>query len=196
MKILALIMLLVLLPISTASTYTLGSHQVSFNVNETYNYTAKINPPMHSANSNDWLYTLDLTNDTPGIVTISVDELSFADYGRKWTTTYAEIRAQSIKDNGIGGYKSSTMDFKGYPAYQGSYPAQSVWLNGDFIDYSACQELAYQIDERTIAGVRSIGDNVPYQEVLDSIEVIEAPKKPTKYAPYIISNKAGNGSKA
>lgn len=193
MKVLALILLLMLIPLTSASTYTLGSHQVSFELNETNNYTAKIDPPMHLVSSSSWLYKLTLMNDTSNFITISVDELSFADYSREWIPTYAELTAKNRKKMGIGGYKSSTMDFKGYPAYQDSLPAQTVMMNGESISYFTARSLTYQIDERTVVGVTSIGENEVYQEILDTIEVTDAPIKPTQYAPYI-SSSAGNST--
>jgi hypothetical protein len=44
--------------------------------------------------------------------------------------------------------------------------------------------LNYEIDEKTLVHVVAFGDGVPYQEILDTIAVTEAPLKPTKYAPY------------
>ena len=195
MKILALIMLLMLIPMSAASTYTLGSHQVSFNVSEPYNSSAKIDLPTYYPDLNSWLYTLNMTNDSGHFLLVQVLELSDADYGRTWISTFADTTAQTVKDLGVGGYKSSTMDFKGYPAYQFSYPGQNVLKDGRSIHAPEDRCIIYQIDERTVVQVFAIGDNIPYQEILDTIEVIEAPEKPTKYAPYI-SPTNGTDSKA
>lgn len=193
MKVLALILLLVFVPVSLASTYTLGSHQVSFNVSEPYNSIAKLDPPTYNPNLNSWLYTLNMTNDSNHFLLIQVHELPNADYGRTWPGKYAEYTGQALKDLGVGGHKSSTMDFKGYPAYQFSYPGQNILKDGrsTYAPENKCMD--YQIDERTVVQVWAIGDNVPYQEVLDTIKVIEAPAKPTEYAPYI-SSSAGNST--
>jgi len=193
MKVLSLIMLLMLLPLTTASSYTLGSHQVSFNVSEPYNSAARLDPPTYMPDSNCWLYTLNMTTDTQHAIMIYVLELSYADYGRTWPGDFARVRAQFIKDKGIGGYKSSTMDFGGYPAYQESFPAQTDMVNGKFIPQLETHGFAYETDERTVVQVLASGDNVPYQEILNTIEVTDAPKKPAKYAPYI-GPIDGNGS--
>jgi hypothetical protein len=58
-------------------------------------------------------------------------------------------------------------------------------VNGRFISYLKFYGLSYMIDERTLVGLIAEGDNVPYQEILDSINITKAPEKPTKYAPYI-----------
>ena len=123
MKILALIMLLVILPMSTASTYTLGSHQVSFNVSEPYNSSAKLDPPTYFSDTNSWIYTLNLTKDSQHAIIVHVFELSSPDYGRIWPSEFGKVRAQYIKENGIGGYKFSTMDFNGYPALSRIIPS-------------------------------------------------------------------------
>jgi hypothetical protein len=187
MKTLLPIMLLImLLPATTASTYILGSHQVSFNVSEPYNSSAKFDTPSYNlSQSNDWTYTLNMTVDQQHILKIMINELSISDYGRTWPSIFAELRAYQMKTEGVGGYKSSTMDFKGYPAYQESYPAQKNYLpDGNFIMRSKHFGLDYEIDEKTVVHVLAFGD-VPYQEILDTINVTEAPKKPTKYAPYV-----------
>ena len=74
MKILALFMLLVLLPISTASTYTLGSHQVSFNVSEPYNSSAKIGLPTYVPEGDSWMYKLEMAPNDEDLITITVIE--------------------------------------------------------------------------------------------------------------------------
>ena len=184
-KYVILIMFLTLLPLSCASTYILGSHQVSFNVSEPYSSSAKIDPPTYMSSSDCWIYDLNMTIDTQHSIFIRVNELSSPDYGFKWIKNWVELRAQDVKDEGIGGYKFSSMDFRGYPAYQGSNPAQIVAINGESIPRLEKHELAYQIDERTIVLVYVLGTGMPYQEIFDTIEVTEAPTKPTKYAPYI-----------
>jgi len=194
MKVLALILLLMLIPLTSASTYTLGSHQVSFNVSEPYNSSAKLDPPTYVADSNTWWYTLNMTNDSEHYLRVSVLELSYADYSRAWPSiNFGESAKQYIKDRGIGGYKSSTMDFKGYPAYQYSLPEQKIVNDIGFIRILENLGTVYQIDERTVVQVFAVGVTVQYQEILDTIEVIDAPTKPTKYAPYISSN-AGNST--
>ena len=180
------------LPLTTASLYTLGSHQVSFNVSEPFNSSAKLDPPLYSSEGS-WTYTLNMTTDSQHGIMVKVDEFSFADYGRIWPSIFASLRAQSIKDLGIGGYKYSTMDFRGYPAYQDSYPAQIDLVSGKLIEQLETRYLAYEIDERTVVIVLAVGDNVPYQEILNTIEVTDAQKKPAKYAPYI-GPIDGNGS--
>ena len=177
-----------LLSLTCANTYILGSHQVSFNVSEPYNSSAKFDTPSYNLSaSNDWTYTLNLTADSQHVIKIMVNELTVPDFGRTWPSSFAATRPDWIKANGIGGYKSSTMDFKGYPAYQESFPAQKVYQadGNNFILYLQHNSLNYEIDEKTVVHVLAFGDNVPYQEVLDTIEVTEAPTKPTKYAPYI-----------
>ena len=185
MKILALIMFLALLPLTSASTYTLGSHQVSFNVSEPYSSSAKIDTPSYNSDLDSWCYILKMENDSHHSITVSVLELSIADYGRTIPSIVGNSLTQQIKYDGIGGHKSSTMDFKGYPAYQDSYPTQKNLVEGVYIENVESHTLVYEIDERTVVTVVTIGDNVPYQEILDTIEVTEAPTKPTKYAPYI-----------
>lgn len=193
MKILALILLLMLIPLTLASTYTLGSHQVSFNVSEPYNSSARLDKPFYLPDKS-WAYTLNMT-DGSKVIEVIILELSKPDYSRTWTNTYGELRALDIEESGIGGYKSSTMDFKGYPAYQESYPAQTTFDIdvGKPRDWPKRYGLLYEIDEKTIVEVHAIGDNIPYQEILDTIEVTDAPIKPTKYAPYI-SSSAGNST--
>jgi hypothetical protein len=168
-----------------AKTYHLGSHNVSFNVSEPYNSSAKLDTPSYNlSQSNDWTYTLNMTVDSQHTIKIMVNELSIPDYGRTWPRQFAATRQSWVKANGIGGYKSSTMDFKGYPAYQESYPAQKNYLaDGNSILRPKHYALNYEIDERTVVHVLAFGE-VPYQEILDTIEVTEAPTKPTKYAPY------------
>lgn len=186
MKILLLILLLIL-PTAAGGTYTLGSHQVSFNVSEPYNSSAKLDTPYYNLSaSNDWTYVLNMTVDSRHSIKVLVNELTVPDYGRTWTSSFAASRSDWIKANGIGGYKASTLDFKGYPAYQESYPAQTIYpTDGRFVEYLQHNNLDYEIDEKTIVHVLSVGDNVPYQEILDTIEVTDAPKTPTKYAPYV-----------
>jgi hypothetical protein len=179
-----LIMFLALLPQISASTYTLGSHQVSFNVSEMYNSSAKIDPPTYIPESTSWMYTLSMTPDTLHGIQITLVELPSADISGNWIGIFADNRIEQTKRDGIGGYKFSTMDFKGYPAYQDSYPAQSVGKAGELTDHSAFQSLAYEPDEWTVVGITAIGDNVPFQEILDTIKVTEAPTTPTKYPPY------------
>jgi len=175
-----LIVFLTLLPLTSASTYTMGSHLVSFNVSEPYNSTAKLDPPTYISDSNCWMYNLNMTLDAQHYIMIYVLELSNVDYGHTWLDFFAESRAKSIKENGIGGYKFSTMDFKGYPAYQESFPAQTDSVNGTYITRPEQHGLAYENDERTVVQMLANGDDVPYQEILDTIEVTEVPTKPTK----------------
>jgi hypothetical protein len=182
-----LLILLLILPTATGSSYVLGSHQVNFNVSEPYNSSAKLDTPTYNMSGpNSWMYTLNMTADSQHILKVMVLELAIPDYGRTWPGSFAEMRANSIEEDGIGGYKSSTMDFKGYPAYQESYPAQKTYLaDGNFIERLSHYGLNYEIDERTVVHVVAFGDNVPYQEILDTIAVTEAPTRPTKYAPYV-----------
>jgi len=187
MKLLALVLLIVLMPLSTASTYTLGSHQVSFNVSEPYNSSAKIDPPTYDSDANVWWYTLNMTNNSEHYMLIHILEFSYADYSRAWPSIFGDLAEQYIKDRGIGGYKSSTMDFKGYPAYQYSHPEQNTVNDVKIIKRLQNLGTVYQIDERTAVNVFAVGVSVQYQEILDTIEVIDAPEKPTKYAPYINS---------
>jgi len=193
MKILALILLLAFISTSAASTYTLGSHQVSFNVSEPYNSSAKLNPPTYLADTNTWWYTLNMTNDSEHYILVNVLELPYADYSRAWPSAFGDSAKEYIKDRGIGGYKSSTMDFKGYPAYQYSHPEQKIVNDVGFVRILENLGTVYQIDERTVVQVFAVGVTVQYQEILDTIEVTDAPTKPTKYTPYINSN-AGNST--
>ncbi len=178
-----LIILLTLLPLASANTYTLGSYQVSFNVSEPYNSSAMFDIPFHLPDDS-WAYTLNMT-DGSKIIEVIILELSKPDYSRTWTNIYGQLRAQDIEKFGIGGHKSSTMDFKGYPAYQESFPAQTTSVDGNLRRWPNSNSLLYELNERTIVEVHAQGDDVPYQEVLDTIEVVEAITKPTKYAPYI-----------
>jgi len=198
MKILALFMLLVLLPISTASTYTLGSHQESFNVSEPYNSSAKIGLPTYVPEGDSWMYKLEMAPNDEDLITITVIELppnGVSSGG--WLKTFISSHLKLLQEIGIGDHKYSTMDFRGYSAYQESFPAQTVSTTNGSAQYPASRALTYALDERTVVTVVAMGDkiNVPYQEILDTIEVTEASTKPTKYAPYI-STTNGNGSKA
>jgi hypothetical protein len=182
-----LIMFLALLPLTCASTYIVGSHQVSFNVSEPYNSSAKIDPPIHVPEGGDcWMYNLNMTPDQQHDIIITVIELPSDSSGR-WLSLEEDSRQKEIQEDGIGGYKSSTMDFEGYRAFQESFPAQTVSKIAGNKQFFETHTLMFQFDERTIVTVVTMGDkiNVPYQEILDTIKVTEAPTKPTKYAPYI-----------
>jgi|GEM_PF-3494825 len=179
-----------------AETYTLGSHQVSFNL--TTPSVITMNPPSHLADSDSWLYTLNISNQKSYLTTIYILELSFTDPNFNWIKSWPASEAERMKKEGIGGYKYSTMDFQGYPAYEESFPEQEVIGVGAPHIAPECHALAYQIDDRTVAEVLAFGTGAPYREILDTIQVSDAPKKPTKYAPYIgpIAGYAGNGSGA
>jgi len=174
-EIVALIMFLALIPITCASSMVLGHHQVTFNVSEPYNSSAKLDTPYYNLSaSNDWTYVLNMTVDSQHALKIMVNELTIPDFDRTWPNDFAVTRQDWIKTNGIGGYKSSTMDFKGYPTYQESYPAQKIYHDdGTFVMYLQHNSLNYEPDEKTVVHIIAVGDNVPYQEVLESIKVVD-----------------------
>ena len=180
-------MFLALLPLTFASTYTIGSHQVSFNVSEPYNSSAKIDPPIHVPEGDSWMYNLNMTTDQQHGIIITVIELPLPDSSGRWLSTVENLRTKEAQEDGVGGYKSSTMDFEGYHAFQESFPAQTVSTTSGSKQFLETCTLMYQLDERTVVTVVAMGNkiNVPYQEILDTIKVTEAPTKPTKYAPYI-----------
>jgi hypothetical protein len=182
-----LLILLIILPTATAGTYPLGSHQVSFDVSEPYNSSAKIDPPTHVPEGESWMYNLEMTPDEEHIIQITVVELPSTRSSDQWLKSVINSKLQQVQEIGIGGHKYSTMDFRGYPAYQESFPAQIVSTTNGSAQYPASHALMYAFDERTAVAIVAMGDEVdtPYQEILDTIEVADAPKKPTKYAPYV-----------
>ena len=184
-----ILIMFLLLPLTCASTYTIGSHQESFNVSEPYNSSAKIGLPTFVPEGDSWIYNLEMAApDDEYLITITVIELPPNGVSSDgWLKTFINSKLEQVQKIGLGGHKYSTMDFKGYPAYQESFPAQIVSTTNGSAKYPASHALTYALDDRTVVAVIAMGDDLdaPYQEILDTIEVIEAPTKPTKYAPYI-----------
>lgn len=176
-----LIMFLALSSLTCASTYVLGSHQISFNISEPYNSSAKIAPPTHVPEGESWIYNLEMVPDEEHIIKITVVELppnGVSSAG--WLKTFINSHLQDMQEIGIGDHKYSTMDFRKYPAYQDSFPAQIVSTTNGSAQYPASHALTYALDERTVVAVIGMGDDLdaPYQEIIDTIEVTKVPTSP------------------
>lgn len=176
-----LMVFLTLLPLASASTYTMGSHLVSFNVSEPYNSSAKIGLPTYVPEGDSWMYNLEMASaDNMSLIKITVIELpSNGVSSSGWLKTFISSKLNQVQEIGLGDHKHSTMDFRGYSAYQESFPAQIVSTTNGSAQYPASHALTYALDERTVVAVVAIGNEddivTPYQEILDTIEVTKVP---------------------
>jgi hypothetical protein len=180
-KIIAIIIFLALLPLTCASSYVLGSHQLSFNASEPYNSTAKIGLPTHVPEGDSWMYNLEMASaDNISLIDITVIELPPNGVSSSgWLKTFMNSHLRKMDEIGIGNLKYSTMDFRRYSAYQESFPAQIVSTTNGSAQYPASHALTYALDERTVVTVVAMGNEddiiTPYQEILDTIEVTKVP---------------------
>jgi len=178
-KIMALIMFLALLPLTCACSYVLGFHLVSFNVSEPYNSSAKIGLPTYVPEGDSWMYNLEMTApDDEYLIKITVIELPSSGVSSSdFLKTFINSKLKQVQEIGLGDHKYSTMDFRGYSAYQESFPAQIVSTTHGSAQYPESHALAYALDDKTVVTVTAMGDNLsaPYQEILDTIEVTKVP---------------------
>jgi len=173
-----MITFLALLPLVCAGTYTLGSHQVSFNISEPYNSSAEVALPTFVPEGDSWMYNLEMMPDDDHLIKITVIEFpSNGVSSGDWLKKFENGHLKDMQEWVIGGHKYSTMDFKGYPAYQESFPTQIVSTTKGSAQYPTSHALTYALDEKTVVAIVAIGNDLetPYQDIIDTIEVIGAP---------------------
>ena len=166
-QILILLTLFLLASTTLGETYTLGSHQVSFNLSE--NFTAKMEVPFVMTGGKEYNMEIIISS---GNIVLSLFELKYPDYAGDTLKKHRDIAIKTINDNGFEDAQYAFTKFRNYNAFELSLPAQQVWRNGSVNAYSTdYRELGYQIDEWTCIGIRVDNNETAYREMLDSIQV-------------------------
>lgn len=168
---LAIVAILILTGIGSAETYQLGSHNVSVNLSVPANYT--LDDTGYASEIDTWFYQLRINPHTDGYLTITIQELNIPWYGSKYIQGWAQFNIEDAKTQGLGGYKYKMITYSGHDAFEEYIPAQKVYKNGQFTGSEPEKYLlTYQLDERTVITVRSIGSNKTlFYEILDSMEI-------------------------
>ena len=94
-----ILIMFLLLPLTCASTYTIGSHHVSFNVSEPYNSSAKIGLPTFVPEGDSWIYNLEMAApDDEYLITITVIELPPNGVSSDgWLKTFINSKLEQVK---------------------------------------------------------------------------------------------------
>ena len=86
------VFILLLLPLAPASTYTLGNHEVSFNLSQ--NFTVDSQVPFVTAGGK--IYDLGI-NSSDGFAILSLSELKYPDYAGQVLQNQMDIDIKKIK---------------------------------------------------------------------------------------------------
>jgi hypothetical protein len=196
MKRTLLVLILTLLPLTSASTYTLGNHEVSFNLSQ--NFTADLQVPVVTAGGKEYDFNI---NGSDGFAILSVIELKYPNYAGQLLQNQMDNDIKQINEVGFEDVKYASTTFRGYNAFEKSVPAQKVWKDGGIVGISSdYRTLFYQIDEWTYMGIQVNDNKTMYQELLDTIQVTRAPEKAVSHESYVGPTSAyagvGQGAKS
>ena len=118
-------------------------------------------------------------NSSDGFGILSLTETKYPDYAGQILKIYGDGEIKRVNDAGFEGVQYALTTFRGYNAFELSCPAQKVWKDGKIVAFASdYRSLFYQIDEWTYMGIQVDNNESMYQEILNTIQVTGALKKP------------------
>lgn len=170
MKAQIILALLILTGMGAAGTYQLGSHNVSINLDIPVNYTQEI--PIYSQDLGTWTYTLNMTPNSGGYVSIILSDYSMPIYGSRLINGVAGDLVNNYTKRGLGGLKYRTLAYQGHDAFEISAPAQRI-NDGDVSwTWPEFHTLIYQPDETVGATITAINTGeLVFNKVLNATKI-------------------------
>lgn len=196
------LMLLAVVGIGSAETYSLADYNISFNIS--IPSTVVLPRPVYDSPTGSWNYQLNILpgndsaanfNDSWQMV-ISIDEYATPREANA-LENYATHRRDDKISAGVQGYKNAIVDYNGYAANIESFPNQSVKGPAGMLSlFPETYALFYMQDDRTAVTVSAIG---PIKELFTQLIGSLRIKKESMYKDSFIGKTsnwagAGNGS--
>ena len=169
----AIVATLILAGIGSAGTYLLGSHNVSANLDIPANYTPEL--PSYSNDLGTWTYTLNITPESGGYISIILSDNSIPVYGSKLLNGVSDGLVNNYIQLGLGGLKYGTRTYQGHDAFEISAPAQKMHADDGFWNWPAFYTLLYQPDETASVTITATdtGESV-FRKVLNSTTITKS----------------------